>query len=421
MICDRLICRVLVESRKKSKKLHYKGIYEGARVVRGVDWQYDDQDGGPTKRGKVLEIKDWNSASLASAAYVAWENGNKNLYRVGFEGMCDLKCISDAKGGTYYKDHLPLLGDAYNIRPAKTSNEQTSVNNNTINKLKQKSKTDPSPLFKPKQLKNSNNSLLNNSKKSSCSNEEMQPFLPPKEKAETNAFADQQRELMSLEANLIRLEPKVEPNRFNSLNGGLLFKIGDFVNIDLELEIVQSLQIGHGGWCEAMFECLGSTGQITGIDSDNDIEVTYPSTNKWTFNPACLTRVESSSNGIPVKTASSDSDSRGGNSMDFMDESQPTTSEAAMNRCLPSSPLVNGFASRAMEEQSAKQFTVNDLVQICSDLEQIKILQRGHGEFAEAMLPVSFTSIILRRSKFIILTPFFSDFGKNRPSSAHLS
>ena len=40
-----------------------------------------------------------------------WDTGAKNLYRVGFEGMADLKAVSDAKGGTVYKDHLPLLGD----------------------------------------------------------------------------------------------------------------------------------------------------------------------------------------------------------------------------------------------------------------------------------------------------------------------
>ena len=34
--------------------------------------------------------------------------------------------------------------------------------------------------------------------------------------------------------------------------GGLA--IGDQVNVDLELEIVQSLQHGHGGWTDGMFE-----------------------------------------------------------------------------------------------------------------------------------------------------------------------
>ena len=47
--------KVLIEPRRKAKKISCRGIYPGARVIRGVDWQYDDQDGG--KRGKVLEIR----------------------------------------------------------------------------------------------------------------------------------------------------------------------------------------------------------------------------------------------------------------------------------------------------------------------------------------------------------------------------
>lgn len=35
------------------------------------------------------------------------------------------------------------------------------------------------------------------------------------------------------------------------------------------------------------------------------------------------------------------------------------------------------------------QFAVGDFVKISNDLERIKVLQRGHGEWAEAMLPVS--------------------------------
>lgn len=102
---------VLMEPRKKAKKITVRGIFPGARVVRGVDWQWDDQDGGyinqvggsrglnnaistaPLKRGKVYEIHDWSalSGSVRSAAYVHWENSSsgtaRNLYRVGFEGM----------------------------------------------------------------------------------------------------------------------------------------------------------------------------------------------------------------------------------------------------------------------------------------------------------------------------------------------
>lgn len=33
------------------------------------------------------------------------------MYRVGFEGMSDLKVLTDGKGGNVYRDHLPVLGE----------------------------------------------------------------------------------------------------------------------------------------------------------------------------------------------------------------------------------------------------------------------------------------------------------------------
>lgn len=46
-------------------------------------------------------------------------------------------------------------------------------------------------------------------------------------------------------------------------------------------------------------------------------------------------------------------------------------------------------SSGQSDTSSITQFAVGDLVQICSDTERIKVLQRGHGEWAEAMMPVS--------------------------------
>lgn len=227
--------RAMLEPRRKSKKIAVRGIFPGARVVRGVDWQWEDQDGGNGRRGKVNEVQDWSAASPRSAAYVVWDNGAKNLYRVGFEGMADLKVVNDSKGTTVYRDHLPLLGEN---GPGK---------------------------------------------------------------------------------------------------GPHGFQIGDQVTVDLELEIVQSLQHGHGGWTDGMFECLSNAGTVVGIDEDHDIVVAYPSANRWTFNPAVLTK-----------------------------SSSPTAT--------------NG--------DGTQQFAVGDFVKILNDQERIKILQRGHGEWAEAMVPV---------------------------------
>nr|CAI5828603.1 unnamed protein product [Callosobruchus analis] len=228
--------RVYLEPRRKTKKIAIRGIFPGARVVRGVDWQWEDQDGGIGRRGKVQEIQDWSAASPRSAAYIVWDNGSKNLYRVGFEGMADLKVVNDAKGLNVYREHLPCLGEQGPGRSA-----------------------------------------------------------PP----------------------------------------GL--KIGDQVNVDLELEIVQSLQHGHGGWTDGMFECLNSIGTVVGIDEDHDIVVAYHSGNRWTFNPAVLTKVATPTN------------------------------------------------SAGFNETPQQQFAVGDVVQICSDMERVKMLQRGHGDWADGM------------------------------------
>ena len=99
--------RVLQEPRRKSKKLPIRGIFPGARVIRGVDWQWEDQDGGNGRRGKVTEVQDWSAASPRSAAYIIWDTGAKNLYRVGFEGQADLKVGSADRYMSELRRHTP--------------------------------------------------------------------------------------------------------------------------------------------------------------------------------------------------------------------------------------------------------------------------------------------------------------------------
>lgn len=105
---------------------------------------------------------------------------------------------------------------------------------------------------------------------------------------------------------------------------------------------------------------------MIGIDEDHDIVVKYPSGNRWTFNPAVLTKVQ------PVAAIGGGSGGGIGHP-----RSGAGTPLGAM-----------GFYGNSPALDQRSQFCVGDLVQICSDLERIKILQRGHGEWAEAMLPV---------------------------------
>jgi E3 ubiquitin-protein ligase mind-bomb len=43
----------------------------------------------------LTEIQDWSAGSPRSAAYVIWDTGAKNLYRVGFEGMVMVYLLPD--------------------------------------------------------------------------------------------------------------------------------------------------------------------------------------------------------------------------------------------------------------------------------------------------------------------------------------
>lgn len=133
------------------------------------------------------------------------------------------------------------------------------------------------------------------------------------------------------------------------------FSIGDIVTILLDSEIVQSLQHGHGGWTDGMSECLGTKGTVCGIDEDSDIVVHYiGSQNKWTFNPAVLTKLSPTSN-----------------------------NEDSINDVLIA-PMTNSLNSLTVRENHV--FKKNDFVRIINDQNRVKRLQRGHGEWADVMI-----------------------------------
>lgn len=67
----------------KTQLLKYMTV--GARVVRGVDWKWRDQDGNPSGEGTV-------TGELHSGWIdVTWDHGGSNSYRMGAEGKYDLK------------------------------------------------------------------------------------------------------------------------------------------------------------------------------------------------------------------------------------------------------------------------------------------------------------------------------------------
>lgn len=57
-----------------------------------------------------MDIRGWDNESSRSVATVTWSTSSTNVYRLGYKGCVDLCYVEEANAGTYYKEHLPLLG-----------------------------------------------------------------------------------------------------------------------------------------------------------------------------------------------------------------------------------------------------------------------------------------------------------------------
>ena len=71
-----------------------------ARVVRGPDWEYGEQDGGVGHVG-VAVLGERTDGWVC----VIWPNGETNNYHTGFKGKFDLRAYDFSDVGMYYSKH----------------------------------------------------------------------------------------------------------------------------------------------------------------------------------------------------------------------------------------------------------------------------------------------------------------------------
>ncbi|XP_070207922.1 uncharacterized protein [Littorina saxatilis] len=120
----------LMKKRKISVRIRAVGLFPGAKVSRGKDWRWKNQDGGRGSEGELTEVKDQpNSHNKRNLAKVRWPNGKANVYRLAFEGHVDITCTDEEAGGFYYRDHLPCLdsADFTTLRKKETPAEDKTV------------------------------------------------------------------------------------------------------------------------------------------------------------------------------------------------------------------------------------------------------------------------------------------------------
>nr|XP_004657805.1 E3 ubiquitin-protein ligase MIB2 isoform X5 [Jaculus jaculus] len=216
---------VTLSPRQGLPRIPLRGIFQGAKVVRGPDWEWGSQDGGEGKPGRVVDIRGWDVETGRSVASVTWADGTTNVYRVGHKGKVDLKCVGEAAGGFYYKEHLPRLG-----KPAE---------------LQRRVSADGQPFQRGDKVK----CLL-----------------------DTDILRDMQEGHGGWNPRM------AEHNNF---------WVGDVVRVIDDLDTVKRLQAGHGEWTDDMAPALGRVGKVVKVFGDGNLRVAVGG-QRWTFSPSCL-------------------------------------------------------------------------------------------------------------------------------------
>ncbi|XP_030842660.1 E3 ubiquitin-protein ligase MIB2 isoform X3 [Strongylocentrotus purpuratus] len=261
-----------VSKRQNCAKTQVRGLLPGARVVRGADWDWGDQDGGDGKAGNIINIRGWEQESGRSVANVTWGTSLTNVYRIGHKGKVDLKYTKDAVGGYYYKDHLPKLGEVGEQNPQRAATDGPTVTYCVGDKVKVILTVD---VLKAMQ--------------------EGHGGWNPKMAEYVGKIGLVHR---VTDRGDIRVTYPGCGTRWTYHTAALSkvnsYATGDEVTILSDMALVKRLQSGHGEWSEGMATTLGKKGKILKIYSDGDLRVSVDK-QVWTFNPACLTPIERSS------------------------------------------------------------------------------------------------------------------------------
>ncbi|CAL7942292.1 unnamed protein product [Xylocopa violacea] len=280
--------------REGCTKIPLKGIFIGAKVVRGPDWEWGNQDGGRGKTGRVMDIRGWDNESSRSVATVTWSKGSTNVYRLGYKGCVDLCYVEAATAGTYYKEHLPLLG-----QPVMTVS--TNVTNVT-----------PTRSGAPSSVSSPRYSTFNVGDKIKV----LVDVDTLKEMQEGHGgWNPRMAEYIGKIGRVHRITDKGDvriqfegcnnrwtfhPDALTKVTSKDTFSLGDIVRVKTDLSTVKLYQRGHGEWIDVMKNALGKTGKVIKIYSDGDLRVALDG-HTWTFNPLSVTLVPPGTESIPLQ------------------------------------------------------------------------------------------------------------------------
>ncbi|XP_063643375.1 E3 ubiquitin-protein ligase MIB2 isoform X11 [Pan troglodytes] len=273
---------VTLSPRQGLPRIPLRGIFQGAKVVRGPDWEWGSQDGGEGKPGRVVDIRGWDVETGRSVASVTWADGTTNVYRVGHKGKVDLKCVGEAAGGFYYKDHLPRLGKPAELQRRVSADSQPFQHGDKVKCL-----LDTDVL---REMQEGHGGW----------NPRMAEFIGQTgtvhritDRGDVRVQFNHETRWTFHPGALTKDTRKA--GQLRGREGGswakmLLhhsFWVGDVVRVIGDLDTVKRLQAGHGEWTDDMAPALGRVGKVVKVFGDGNLRVAVAG-QRWTFSPSCL-------------------------------------------------------------------------------------------------------------------------------------
>ncbi|XP_062855241.1 E3 ubiquitin-protein ligase MIB2 isoform X2 [Trichomycterus rosablanca] len=348
----------------------------GMRVVRGIDWKWGNQDDGEGHVGTVVEVGRQGSTSTPDKTVVVqWDSGTRTNYRTGYQGAFDLLLYDNAQIGVRHSNIIcdsckkhGIMGMRWKCKVCFDYDLCTQCYMNNKHDLSHAFERYETAHSQPVSLtprQNLSRIILKGifqgvkvvrgpdwdwgnqdggegkigkvvdirgwdqesgrsvASVTWSSGTTNVYRMGHKGKVDLKYVCDGQGGYYYKE-HLPKLGEHAELQRQESSDGHT-FQQGDKVKCLLEVDILRQMQEGHGGWNPKMAEYICRIGTVHRITDRGDVRVQYSNNIRWTFHPGALTKVN--------------------------------------------------------------MFAVGEFVKVLEDMETVKRLQAGHGEWTDSMSP----------------------------------
>ncbi|KAK7093791.1 E3 ubiquitin-protein ligase MIB2-like [Littorina saxatilis] len=274
-----------VKKRKVSVRMRSMGTVPGAKVTRGPDWMWGDQDGGPGANGEMEAYENVAPDSSRNLVRVRWSRGFTNSYRLGFQGNVDVICVEEETGLFYYRDHLPLLDVANLPYPLAPKEAFTKTKpSTTTNGSSRPTPTTTTPTDKSDSTTATTTTSNSNDSTPSITSLSISGSTQSQQSSGTSQTSDTIQDGGAVAGSSMASGGEDTPE----IEEQLSFVDGDDVMIGVNENKLRDLQEDFGGVSDSMIKRIGQKGKVTEVTTG--IMVRFTSL-PYRFNPLALVKV----------------------------------------------------------------------------------------------------------------------------------